>query len=59
MLGRADIRGMHTRTVLRRMYRIKWHRRITNPLDVVIRSVPPDMTSDAAARYHRSNQHGR
>ncbi len=62
MLRRADIRAMHFRLVLRRVYSIKWHRRMTepNPLNAVLRAVPPpNMDSEAAARYHRSSQHGR
>ncbi len=43
MLRRADIRAMHIRLVLRRVYSIKWHRRMTepNPLNTVLRAVPP------------------
>lgn len=60
VLTRAEIRAWHTRTVLRRVYRLKWHHRMVNPLnEVVLRVAPRDMTADEAARYHGSNQHGR
>jgi hypothetical protein len=59
MLTRADIRAWHVRTVLRRVYRLGG-RPPANPLnEVVLRLAPPSMTSDEAAKYHRSNQHGR
>lgn len=67
VLRRADIRAMHTRTVLRRLYRVTRHgaTRSTNALHVVIVSNPApdanvkDADRERYLRFHSNNQHGR
>lgn len=55
------VRGMHIRTVLRKMYLLTRPNPV-NPLLTAVRDTRPDPTEaemDRYTRYHNSNQHGR